>query len=156
LSSEINFRSVFSEIIFSAFGNVRSKYISCMHFYFKTHVSINFNCIYYTVWRSSSCLFARLPNRIMTYSWICKLFTRKERCDIVFVNVLSITRHVRCLSDDQRFSTAIIPLITLSYREFRHPTPFYNCRYNTHFIVSQDSGYSMFETGKTESNNENT
>lgn len=57
-----------------------------------------------------------------------------------FLSVYSITRHVRCLSDDQRFSTAIIPLIMLPYREFRHPISFYNCRYNSRLIVNQD-GY---------------
>jgi len=38
-----------------------------------------------------------------------------------FCRARSITRHVRCLKDDRRFSLAIIPLIMLPRREFRWP-----------------------------------
>lgn len=58
------------------------------------------------------------------HSQICALCLLGKRSVTSFLRAFdSIIRRVRCLSDDQRFSAAIIPLITLARSEFVSQSP---------------------------------
>lgn len=79
----------------------------------------------------------RAVSRCIHESALCLL---EKRGVTPFLWVFDYPLCVRCLSDDQRFSAAIIPLITLLRREFWCPSSFHNRRCNSRRIVSQ-SGY---------------